>query len=102
MAPRTRKVLKWLIGSLAAVVVLFGLLFGAFGVIVGRVPEYRVQLQDWINQRSGLVVEFKSLRARLRLYGPELGFNDAVVRTPDRTRVLAAARRGREHARAVR
>jgi uncharacterized protein (TIGR02099 family) len=95
MAPRTRKLLKWLIGSLASVVVLFGLLFAAFGVIVGRVPEYRVQLQDWINQRSGLVVEFKSLNARLRLYGPELVFNEAVVRTPDRTRVLATARRGR-------
>ena len=70
------------------------LLFGAFGFVVGRVPEYRVQLQDWINERSGLVVEFRTLSARLRLYGPELVFDEAVVRTPDRTRVLATARRG--------
>jgi uncharacterized protein (TIGR02099 family) len=89
-----RKPLKWLLGGLAAVIVVIGLLFATFGYVVGRVPEYRVQLQDWLNERTGLAVEFRSLRARLRIYGPELIFNDAVVRTPDRTRVLATARRG--------
>jgi uncharacterized protein (TIGR02099 family) len=82
------------LGSLAALVVLVGLLFAAFGIVVSRVPEYRVQLQDWINERSGLVVEFKTISARLRFYGPELVFDQAVVRTPDRTQVLAVARRG--------
>ena len=89
-----RKLLRWLLGGLAAFVVLAGLLVAAFGFVVTRVPEYRVQVQDWINERSGLVVEFRTLRARLRFYGPELIFDEAVVRTPDRTRVLAAATRG--------
>src|SRR5690606_18586590 len=62
--------------------------------IVGRVPEYRVQLQDWIGERSGLIGEVRTLSARLRVYGPELVFDDAVVRTPDRTRTLFVARRG--------
>jgi uncharacterized protein (TIGR02099 family) len=94
MSTRSRKIFRWLLGSLVTLVIVLGLLFVGFGIIVGRVPEYRVQLQDWISERSGLVVEFRSLNARLRLYGPELAFSDAVVRTPDRTRVLATARRG--------
>jgi uncharacterized protein (TIGR02099 family) len=94
VSPRPRKILKWLIGSVIALGVVIALLFGTFGFIVGRVPEYRVQLQDWIGERSGLIVEFRTLSARLRLYGPELVFDDAVVRTPDRTRTLFTARRG--------
>lgn len=89
-----RKLFKWLFGALVALAIVVGLLFATFGFIVGRVPEYRVQLQDWIGERSGLIVEFRTLSARLRLYGPELVFDDAVVRTPDRTRTLFVARRG--------
>jgi uncharacterized protein (TIGR02099 family) len=94
MNSHTRKILRWLLGGLAAFVVLTGLLVAAFGFVVTRVPEYRVQVQDWINERAGVLVEFRSLRARLRYYGPELIFDEAVVRTPDRTRVLATAARG--------
>ena len=94
MSSRPRKILKWLLGSLVALAVVIALLFATFGFIVGRVPEYRVQLQDWIGERTGLIVEFRSLSARLRLYGPELVFDAAVVRTPDRTRTLFTARRG--------
>jgi len=89
-----RKAVKWLLACGVAVVVLIALTFAAFGVVVSRVPEYRVQLQNWINERSGLAVEFKTLSARLRLYGPELVFDQAVVRTPDGTHVLATSRRG--------
>lgn len=94
MSPRPRKILKWLLGTVVVLAMLVGLLFATFGFVVGRVPEYRVQLQDWIGERSGLIVEFRTLSARLRLYGPELVFDDAVVRTPDRTRTLFVARRG--------
>ncbi|MGH8176043.1 MAG: YhdP family protein [Steroidobacter sp.] len=94
MKSRNRKLLRWLLGSFVGAVVLTGLLLAAFGFVVTRVPEYRVQVQDWINERSGLVVEFSNLSARLKLYGPELVFDAAVVRTPDRTRVLATATRG--------
>ncbi|MET0532593.1 MAG: YhdP family protein [Steroidobacter sp.] len=94
MSARSRKIFKWLLGSLLALGVVIALLFATFGFIVGRMPEYRVQLQDWIGERTGLIVEFRTLSARLRLYGPELVFDDAVVRTPDRTRTLFTARRG--------
>lgn len=94
MRPKLRRFLKWLLGSLVALALVLALLMGTFGFIVGRVPEYRVQLQDWIGERSGLIVEFRSLSARLRMYGPELVFDEAVVRTPDRTRTLFTAARG--------
>lgn len=94
MALSPRKFLKWLFGTLVVLAIVVGLLFATFGFIVGRVPEYRVQLQEWIGERSGLIVEFRTLSARLRLYGPELVFDDAVVRTPDRTRTLFVSKRG--------
>lgn len=94
MTQRIRTSLRWLLGGVVAIVVLVAVMLAAFGYIVTRVPEYRVQVQDWINARSGLIVEFRSLRARLRFYGPELVFDDAILRTPDRTRVLATATRG--------
>lgn len=88
------KPLKYSLVALATLAVLCGLLIGAFHLTVARVPEYRVQLQSWVSDKTGLAIEFRRLSARLRLFGPELVFDDAVVRTPDRTRVLATARRG--------
>lgn len=89
-----RKFIKYSLVTLAVLMAMCGLLLGAFQLVVSRVPEYRVQLQDWVSEQAGLVIEFRKLSARLRMYGPELVFNDAIVRTPDRTRILATARRG--------
>ena len=94
MAVNVRKLARWLLILTGSGCLLLGLTFGAFGVVVSRVPEYRVQLQNWINERGGIRVEFKKLSARLRLYGPELVFDQAIVRTPDGTHVLATAKRG--------
>lgn len=94
MTRRIGKLLTWLLWMAGGICLLIALTFAGFGYVVSRVPEYRVQLQDWVNERSGFTVEFSTLSARLRLYGPELVFTDAVVRTPDRTRVLAVAKRG--------
>jgi uncharacterized protein (TIGR02099 family) len=94
LRPRWKRPLKWLLVSVATCFLLVALLLGAFGIVVGRVPEYRVQVQNWLSDKTGLVIEFSALSARLRLFGPELIFDEAVVRTPDRSHVLAAARRG--------
>src|ERR1044072_9161913 len=94
MTVHVRKLVKWLLLLSGGACLLLGLTFAAFGVVVSRVPEYRVQLQNWINERAGIRVEFKKLSARLRLYGPELVFDQAVMRTPAGTHVLATAKRG--------
>ncbi|HKE94552.1 MAG TPA: DUF3971 domain-containing protein, partial [Povalibacter sp.] len=91
--PRS-KPLRYCLFTLAGLVLVVALLIGAFQIAVTRVPAYRGQLQGWLSEKAGLAIEFQSINARLRLYGPELVFNDAIVRTPDRTRVLATARRG--------
>src|SRR4026207_1396816 len=94
MTVHVRKVVKWLLILSGSACVLLGLTFGAFGIVVSRVPEYRVQLQNWLNERGGIRVEFKTLSARLRLYGPELVFDPAIVRTPDGPHAPATAQRG--------
>ncbi len=88
------KPLRYCLVVLAVLLLLGGLLVGAFQIAVTRAPEYRGQLQGWLSDKTGLAIEFKGISARLRLYGPELVFDDAIVRTPDRTRVLATATRG--------
>lgn len=94
MLSRFPRFLRYALISLAALFVLAGVLWLGFRLAVSRVPEYRVQLQEWVSEKAGLAIEFSGIRARLRAYGPELVFDDAVVRTVDRTRVLATARRG--------
>jgi uncharacterized protein (TIGR02099 family) len=89
-----RKILKWTAVTLGVCVLLVAVLLIAFSIAMSRVPEYRVQLQQWISERAQVSVEFNKLTARLRLYGPELAFDDVTVRSPDRTRVLATARGG--------
>lgn len=94
MSPRRRKLIRRITIAGGAFVLTLALLLGAFQFVFSRVPEYRVQLQDWLSERTGLAIEFSRLSARLRKYGPELVFRDAIVRSPDRTIVLATARRG--------
>ncbi|MBB6094307.1 uncharacterized protein (TIGR02099 family) [Povalibacter uvarum] len=94
MSLKLPKPLRTSLLVLAVLVVLMGLFVVAFQVAVTRVPGYRVQLQTWLNDKTGLAIEFSRISARLRLYGPELVFDDAIVRTPDRSRVLATAQRG--------
>jgi len=89
-----RQLVKWLAIVVGVCAVFVLTLLIAFQIAITRVPEYRVQLQDWLSEKTQLSVEFSELRARLRLYGPELAFTDVTVRSPDHTRVLATARGG--------
>ena len=90
----SRRVIKWTAITLGICLALLVLLLIAFRVAIARAPEYRVQLQDVLSEKTKLSVEFSELSARLRFYGPELAFSDVTVRSPDRTRVLATARGG--------
>jgi uncharacterized protein (TIGR02099 family) len=89
-----RKLLRWMAVTAAVCVGIVGTLLLVFQLAIARVPEQRVQLQEWLSEKTLLSIEFSRLTARLRLYGPELAFADVTVRTPDRTRVLATARGG--------
>lgn len=80
--------------ALAALAVLVVMALIAFQIAVSRVPQYRVQLQEWLGDKTQLSIESNGLKARLRWYGPELAFADVTVRSHDRAHVLATARGG--------
>jgi uncharacterized protein YhdP len=89
-----RKLLKWTAITVGTLCVVLGALLVAFQMAIARVPEKRLQLQEWLSEKTRLSIEFAHLSARLRLYGPELAFKDVTVRTADGERVLATARGG--------
>jgi uncharacterized protein (TIGR02099 family) len=87
-----RRVLRWLAGIGAVVVILLALLVGTMRVAMTHLPEYRGQIQAWVNDTSHLDVRFKTMDARWRIYGPELFVTDVQVRAPKGGPLLAKAR----------
>lgn len=93
VGPRPRKWLKRLSIAAAVVIVLSGALLIAFRIVLSHAPEYRAQVQEWVSARTGLDIQFAKLDARWQFYGPELVFDDALVRSRDGQRELVSARR---------
>ena len=92
-AERPHRLRRWLIGVTLTLIVLVLGAFGALQYAVSRVPEYQTRLQMLVRERTGLTIEFRSVDASLRWYGPEIVFWGAVLKSPDQ-QVLASARRG--------
>lgn len=74
--------------------VLVGVALGGFTLVMARVPEYRAQMQAWLSHQAKLDIQFSSLSAAWRGYGPELRFTQAEVRSADKQHVLALAEQG--------
>jgi len=91
---RLKRVAKWFAVTLGAIVVLIGLVLGAFSIAMARMPQYRAQMQSWLSERAKLNIQFATLQARWRWFGPELVFTEAVVRNADGSRTLIIAQRG--------
>jgi uncharacterized protein (TIGR02099 family) len=89
-----RRAVKWLLTSFFSLLVLVGFTLGGFTLLMARVPAYRAQMQSWMSAQAKLDIEFASLSASWRGYGPELIFTQAQVRSADKQRVLAIADRG--------
>ncbi|MBC7984912.1 MAG: hypothetical protein H7Y02_13780, partial [Candidatus Obscuribacterales bacterium] len=95
MSLRRRKLFRILAITAGSVFVLFAALLIAFRIVLARAPEYRAQVQAWVSERTNLNIEFARLDARWRFYGPELVFDQAVVRSRDGKRSYISARRVR-------
>src|SRR5688572_14488619 len=93
MSPRRRKFLRITAYVTGGVFVLLAVLLIVFRITLARAPEYRAQVQAWVSERTQLDIEFARLDARWRFYGPELVFDQAVVRSADRKRMYVNARR---------
>lgn len=88
------RIVRWFAISLGTLLLLIGLLLGAFSIAMARMPQYRAQMQTWLSERAKVNIQFATLQARWRWFGPELVFTDAVVRTADGKQTLAIAQRG--------
>lgn len=78
-----QKVLKYLVYSGTAVIILLAVAVGLFRLFLPRLPEYQEEIKDWANEAIGMQVEFSGMDARWRLRGPELNFYDAELRSRD-------------------
>lgn len=87
-----RRVLRWLFGTAATLIIVLALALGAVRVLLVQVPEYRDQIQAWVNGTTRLDFRFRGLDARWRIYGPELYVTDAQLFVPDGGPLLAEAR----------
>lgn len=92
---RARRIWKWTAAALAVVLVVLAVAVGAFRVWLEQSPELGPDIVARIEKRSGLDLEFARIDARLGLYGPELVFEDAVIRVPGEREPLATAKAGR-------
>ncbi len=90
----SRRWLRVSLLSLFAVMLVIALALGAFTWVMAKVPAYRTQMQVWLSERAKLDIQFDSLSAQWRGYGPELVFTQATLRSKDGQRVLAVADQG--------
>ncbi len=72
-----RKIAKALVYFSAAIVILLAVAVGLFRLLLPQLPEYQNEIKAWANAAIGMQVEFSDMRARWRLSGPELSFDQA-------------------------
>jgi uncharacterized protein (TIGR02099 family) len=89
---RVRRVVRWLAAVGGALVILLALALGTLRVLLTHVPDYRDQIQAWVNETTHLDVRFRELDARWRFYGPEIYITAVEVYAPLGGPLLAEAR----------
>ncbi len=80
-------------GTFAVLVVLLALFIGLFRVAVPLLPDYQQRIESAATRALGYPLSVGAVDARWRLHGPELVFNDVIVRTSDNERSLFEAER---------
>ena len=95
-AGRGRAARLWRVGAaiLATLLILAALAVGALRLAIARVPENAARLQAWVEQQTGLRVEYDSLDARLRWFGPEVVLRGVRVLDQDGSQAMVSAREG--------
>ena len=95
-AGRGRAARLWRVTAaiLATLLILAALAVGALRLAIARVPENAARLQAWVEQQTGLRVEYDSLDARLRWFGPEVVLRGVRVLEQDGSQAMVSAREG--------
>jgi uncharacterized protein (TIGR02099 family) len=81
-------------GLLAVVLVGAALLMTALRIAVLYVPDNADRLRGWIERQTHTRIEYRSLDARMRWYGPEVVLRDLSVHEDDGQQALFTAREG--------
>ncbi len=74
-----KKLLKWLVYTGAAGIMLLALLVGIARLFLPVVPEYQDDIRRWAAQAIGFDVQFENISASWPFAGPELHFIDVTV-----------------------
>ena len=97
-APSGRRlaVRAWRAGAavVAGLLILAALALGALRLAIARVPENAARIQAWVEQQTDLRIEYDSIDARLRRFGPEIVLRGVRVLERDGSEALLVAREG--------
>ncbi len=77
-----RRIARQLYIVVALVVIVLAIGMGAFRLAVTQLPSYRGEIQAWVQDALGLMVNFSRVDARWALLGPELTLYDTTVSMP--------------------
>ena len=81
-------------GSVAGIVVLGALLLTALRIALVYLPEHADKLRAWVERQTHMRIEYESLDARMRWYGPELVLRRVRMLEEDGTQALFTASEG--------
>ncbi len=78
----------------AGMLILAALALGALRLAIARVPDNAARIQAWVEQQTDLRIEYDSIDARLRWFGPEIVLRGVRVLERDGSEALLMAREG--------
>ena len=73
------KILKWLVYTGAAGIMLLALLVGIVRLLLPLAPEYQGDIRRWAAEATGFNVQFDNISASWPLAGPQIRFIDVSV-----------------------
>jgi uncharacterized protein (TIGR02099 family) len=81
-----------LAGTLAGLLILAALLLGTLRLGLSQLPDAAPRIQGWIERQTGLRLEFETIDARMRWWGPEVVLRRVRVLDRDAAQSLFATR----------
>ena len=88
----TARIWRVLAGTFAGLVILAALALGVLRFALAQVPDNAVRIQGWIERQTNLKLEFATIDARMRWWGPEVVMRDVRVLDRDADQALFETR----------
>jgi uncharacterized protein YhdP len=99
--PARRRLLRGLGFLFAGLLIAIALLLLLLRIVLAGMPERADRVKAWVERETRLRLEFSSLDARLRWYGPELVLYDLRILDRDSLQPMLAMREGSCRARSL-